>query len=335
MVYNMKAITIWQPYAAAIRTGLKHYETRSWHTKYRGLLVIHAALKKPTAREKELIKKYRIPEKELEYGAPILLCKIVDCIQITEDFINKQPETEIEFGNWQVGNYAWKLKVVKKLNGYSKVKGQQGLWNIDLVKQLPFEESKDYLNNVANIHGNIVLHRTVYNDFCNNLDPDKTQNIFVGWCIQNYRDCLVLNLCKMLEPRKMDNKYTLRFFVEKSIENYTVIKEKMATARRVWSNGYKEDLSEIMLEKLNSINFAADRDRIDCMLAKIKTYRDKHLCHCDIDGVDVLPPEIKEMHQFVDELGEMIKKYFGIFRVAVCDDGITSLKYHDFTLHMP
>lgn len=131
----MKAITIWQPYSAAIKLGLKHYETRSWPTKHRGQIVIHASVKKPIAREKYLIEKYKIPENELEYGVPILICEIVDCIQITKDFISKQSKTEIEFGNWQVGNYAWKLKVVKKLNGYSKVKGQQGLWNIELEKK--------------------------------------------------------------------------------------------------------------------------------------------------------------------------------------------------------
>lgn len=39
----MKAITIWQPWASAIAHGLKGIETRSWGTKYRGLLAIHAA----------------------------------------------------------------------------------------------------------------------------------------------------------------------------------------------------------------------------------------------------------------------------------------------------
>ena len=41
----MKAITIWQPYAQAIALGLKKFETRSWPTKYRGKLAIHASLK--------------------------------------------------------------------------------------------------------------------------------------------------------------------------------------------------------------------------------------------------------------------------------------------------
>ena len=43
----MKAITIWQPWASLIAIGAKQYETRSWETKYRGPIAIHAAKKDP------------------------------------------------------------------------------------------------------------------------------------------------------------------------------------------------------------------------------------------------------------------------------------------------
>ena len=38
----MKAITIKQPYATLIAEGLKEYEFRTWKTKYRGEILIHA-----------------------------------------------------------------------------------------------------------------------------------------------------------------------------------------------------------------------------------------------------------------------------------------------------
>lgn len=41
----MKAITIWQPWASLLACGAKQYETRSWETKYRGPIAIHAAAK--------------------------------------------------------------------------------------------------------------------------------------------------------------------------------------------------------------------------------------------------------------------------------------------------
>jgi hypothetical protein len=40
---SMKALSLWQPSAAAIALELKLWETRSWPTNYRGPLAIHAA----------------------------------------------------------------------------------------------------------------------------------------------------------------------------------------------------------------------------------------------------------------------------------------------------
>ena len=39
----MKVITLWQPWATLVALGVKVHETRSWSTKYRGPLAIHAA----------------------------------------------------------------------------------------------------------------------------------------------------------------------------------------------------------------------------------------------------------------------------------------------------
>ncbi len=43
----MKALTLWQPWASLVALGVKTIETRSWSTKYRGPLAIHAGAKKP------------------------------------------------------------------------------------------------------------------------------------------------------------------------------------------------------------------------------------------------------------------------------------------------
>src|SRR4051794_27044458 len=39
----MKALTLTQPWASLVAIGAKKIETRSWPTRYRGLLAIHAA----------------------------------------------------------------------------------------------------------------------------------------------------------------------------------------------------------------------------------------------------------------------------------------------------
>ena len=42
---TLKAISLWQPWASLIPLGLKHYETRSWKTNYRGKLLICSTAK--------------------------------------------------------------------------------------------------------------------------------------------------------------------------------------------------------------------------------------------------------------------------------------------------
>jgi len=39
----MKAITLYQPWASLLAIGPKKHETRSWKTKHRGWIAIHAA----------------------------------------------------------------------------------------------------------------------------------------------------------------------------------------------------------------------------------------------------------------------------------------------------
>ena len=44
---EIKAISLWQPWASLIALGGKKIETRSWPTKYRGPLAIHASKNQP------------------------------------------------------------------------------------------------------------------------------------------------------------------------------------------------------------------------------------------------------------------------------------------------
>ena len=126
----MKVITIWQPYAQAIIIGLKKFETRSWPTKHRGKIAIHASIK-PLSKERELLsEKYGI--KNFSFGEIVIIADLTDCILMTEDFIKSQPQTEIDFGDWRPGHYAWKLDNIKVLEKPIKATGKQGLWNFDL-----------------------------------------------------------------------------------------------------------------------------------------------------------------------------------------------------------
>ena len=123
----MKALTIWQPYAQAIALGLKKFETRSWSTKYRGKIAIHASVKPLSKERKLLTEKYDI--KNFSFGEIIVIADLTDCILMTEKFIKSQPQSELDLGNWCIGNYAWKLENIQILTPPQKASGKQGLWN--------------------------------------------------------------------------------------------------------------------------------------------------------------------------------------------------------------
>lgn len=48
----MKVLTLHQPWASLVAHGVKSIETRSWSTKHRGPLAIHAAVKRPSQAQR-------------------------------------------------------------------------------------------------------------------------------------------------------------------------------------------------------------------------------------------------------------------------------------------
>lgn len=157
----MKAITIRQPWASLIAIGDKLYETRTWPTKYRGPIAIHAGkeLDILLATTDHLTACGITPEnaKDLPRGAVIAIADLVNVWHIVfhpgtdvdvakhisigaesmstdkhaPDFGDYFVPTEKEkaFGYWVPGNYAWELKNVRILPEPIPAKGRLGLWD--------------------------------------------------------------------------------------------------------------------------------------------------------------------------------------------------------------
>jgi hypothetical protein len=149
----MKAITLWQPWASLIACGAKKYETRSWATRYRGPIAIHAAKRDPVNLPYHiqveinpiLLEHYSL-WKDLPRGAVVATAELVQCweIKIINDnghpfatavdhdgahFLTITRDGEQLFGDFTPGRYAWELANVQMLAEPIPVKGKQGLWN--------------------------------------------------------------------------------------------------------------------------------------------------------------------------------------------------------------
>ena len=128
----MKVLTIKEPFATLIKKKTKYIETRSWKTNYRGELYIHAGvakIKSDVRNRPGLSELYS--DSELLFGNIICKCKLVDCVLMTEEFIEsekkKNPKNFLA-GHYEVGRYAWVLDDVEVIDPIP-AKGQLGIWN--------------------------------------------------------------------------------------------------------------------------------------------------------------------------------------------------------------
>lgn len=125
----MKVLTIKEPWASLIINGYKKYEFRSWKTKYRGKILIHAGM----SLEKDEAKRFE--EYNLEYykGAIIGEAIITDCILVDVKFNEELRKINplVYAKSNHVETYAWKLENIKKYDKPIYIKGKLGLWNYE------------------------------------------------------------------------------------------------------------------------------------------------------------------------------------------------------------
>jgi len=128
----MRVLTIKEPFATLISLGIKTTETRSWRTNYRGEIYIHAGIKKPDYSYKsDDFKKIADQYQYDKLGHIICKCKLVDCIEMTEEYIEnmkKNNYTDYICGGYEIGRFAWILEDVELIEPIF-VKGRLGIWH--------------------------------------------------------------------------------------------------------------------------------------------------------------------------------------------------------------
>jgi len=121
---SIKALTIRQPWAELILRGRKPYELRSWKTKYRGPLVIQAAM----GVDSEDAKSLGLNPETLTTGSFVGAAILSDVRPYTE-VDAKLLRNRRAGGSWRPNLFAWVLKKPRRFAPV-KAKGQLGLFKV-------------------------------------------------------------------------------------------------------------------------------------------------------------------------------------------------------------
>ncbi len=128
----MKVLTIKEPYASIIMSGLKEYETRSWKTNYRGKIYIHASIKIDDDLKSRNDLQKLVYDNNITLKPGYILCEayLDDCIYMNDMFIKNVSDKEKMVGRYELGRYAWHLSDIRVIEPV-QAKGKLGIWNYD------------------------------------------------------------------------------------------------------------------------------------------------------------------------------------------------------------
>jgi len=127
----MKVITVKQPFATLIAEGVKEFEFRTWKTKYRGDILIHAG----KGIDKVAMEKFKGYPYEFPTGKIIAKARLTDCIFIDneEREVLARKDSFVYSGVlldplWK--GYGFQLENIEKIDG-PVINGKLSLWDYD------------------------------------------------------------------------------------------------------------------------------------------------------------------------------------------------------------
>jgi hypothetical protein len=117
----MKALSVCQPWAWAIIAGIKRIENRTWRTRYRGRLLIHASKsRRYLGRDYSDLLPGLPPLDQLHFGVIIGEVELVDCV----------PVEEIKGDVLAKGPWCWRLKTPRSISKPISWCGGLSLFNV-------------------------------------------------------------------------------------------------------------------------------------------------------------------------------------------------------------
>lgn len=151
----MKALTLTQPWASMVAIGAKRIETRSWSTRYRGPLAIHAAKGFPRFAQEfansgvvlHSMKSALLFSRQLRTfftesgkwsfnprGVVLATCELTTVARTESlkigDLVGGVELTELEYalGDYSPGRFAWVLSGLRILEAPVQARGSLSLW---------------------------------------------------------------------------------------------------------------------------------------------------------------------------------------------------------------
>lgn len=220
---------------------------------------------------------------------------------------------------------------------------KSGKFEMSTIKIVTRDEAKDILDFITCTLDNLIINRQIYLDFHNALIKQKAnENNFIRWAMSNYYQVLILNLCKLFEPKKKCKKRrTLRYFLNlcKEPKNWETLK-KTRLERKILSvdiTTNKEDIlpdfEYIVNEIFDSVDVDADLDKLDVFYKELKPFRDNEIAHLTTKEIDISGLNFEKLHEMVDEIDNMITKYYHLFGIGIDNDDLKKPhRYENFQL---
>lgn len=167
---TLRCVSLWQPWASGVAEGLKHWETRSWSTDYRGELAIASTSGRPKEAGEHL--RELLPHRACPQGGILAVADLievfpivapveeqplepgVDCVALDEDgdlrvwrwsdplgighpymVVGTSPilhgHDELPWGDYTPGRFVWVLDRVRRLPHPVPVLGKQRIYYLD------------------------------------------------------------------------------------------------------------------------------------------------------------------------------------------------------------
>jgi len=132
----MMGLSFWQPWGTLVVIAAKLYETRSWSTRWRGRLLIHAARSKeslPVCNQEpyaSVLRDAGYSLGTLPLGAALGVADLVEVVR-TEEIRDVLSDQERAFGDYRDRRFAWKLANVRTFPEPISMPGQQGLFDVE------------------------------------------------------------------------------------------------------------------------------------------------------------------------------------------------------------